>query len=222
MRQTPVHEHHNPDLLRLIPSHVTHLIEIGCSAGALVRELKIINSGCHCIGVEIDPEYAKLASRYCDEVISADIEQADEAFFSSYSDRECWVFGDSLEHLKDPWSLLGRVRDVIPPDGCVVACVPNVQHWSVIARLCIGDFRYAENGLLDRTHLRWFTRQTIIEMFLGAGFEIVQGVPRIFDEPERDKFLCIIGDLAKASGADPDVAMNDAIPVQYVVRAIPK
>jgi hypothetical protein len=110
----------------------------------------------------------------------------------------------------------------MPSEGCVVACIPNAQHWSIIAKLSIGDFRYVESGLLDKTHLRWFTRQTIIELFVNAGFNIVEGQPRIFDEPSRDQFLPLIREMAIACGVDPEIAANDATPLQYVVRAVPR
>ena len=73
---------------------------------------------------------------------------------------------------------------------------------------------------MDKTHLRWFTRQTIVEMFHGAGFEIQEGLPRIFDEPNRELFLPVIGEMARLAGADPDIAIADAIPLQYVVKAV--
>lgn len=222
MNQTPVHEQHNHDLLKLIPPSVCKLIEIGCSSGALAREIKQNNPGCNCIGIDIDPEYAKLAGRYCDHAFAEDIEQVGDDFFSGNSDRDCWVFGDSLEHLRDPWQLLSKIRKVIPAHGCVVACIPNAQHWSVLARLSIGAFRYENSGLLDRTHLRWFTRQTIVELFHASGFEIMEGVPRIFHEPQREPFLGVIGELAKLCGADPEVAVNDSLPLQYVIRAEPR
>lgn len=82
--------------------------------------------------------------------------------------------------------------------------------------------RYEDQGLLDRTHLRWFTRQTIIELFNDTGFNVVEGHPRVFNETSRDKFLPIIGEIAKASGNDPDMAIADAMPLQYVVRAEPR
>ena len=113
------------------------------------------------------------------------------------------------------------VRKIIPEAGSVIACIPNAQHWSIQAKLCIGDFRYEDSGLLDKTHLRWFTRQTIVEMFETSGFKIVEGIPRIFDEPAGEKFLPAIRAMAKLAGIDPDIAANDALPVQYVVRAIP-
>ena len=222
MNQTPVHDRHNPDLLALIPVESKSLIEIGCSSGALAREFKKISTGCHYFGVEIDPQYTELAKRHCDVAMTLDIEHADRDFWQSHNNRDCWIFGDTLEHLKNPWKVLENIRQIIPPTGSVVACIPNAQHWSIQARLSIGDFRYQDTGLLDRTHLRWFTRQTIIEMFSEAGFQLVAGGPRIFDEPDRDKFLPLIAQMATAAGSDPEVAINDCLPLQYVVRAVPR
>ena len=221
MEQTPVHEHHNPDLLRLIPVASRSLIEIGCSSGALAREFKKVNSACHYFGVDIDPGFVDLARRHCDAVASLDVEQADDSFFIDQSGRDCWIFGDALEHLNDPWRLLRKIRRCLPSNGCVVACIPNAQHWSVIVKLCIGEFRYQDSGLLDKTHLRWFTRKTIIDLFSSCGFRIELAVQRVFHEPPRDRFLPLIGQIAKACGEDPADAVNDAIPLQYVVRAVP-
>jgi hypothetical protein len=101
-----------------------------------------------------------------------------------------------------------------------VACIPNAQHWSVQAMLSAGVFRYQPSGLLDRTHLRWFTRITITEMFESAGFRIVESRSRIFDEPARERILPQIHALAATVGANADQAVIDAIPLQYVVRAV--
>lgn len=221
MEQTPAHERHNPDLLALIPAQSARLIEIGCSSGALAHEFKKINPGCHYCGVDIDASYIELASRYCDATMALDIECAGDDFFSAHSTRDCWIFGDTLEHLKDPWHVLRAIRMNLPTTGCVVACIPNAQHWSVVTRLAVGDFRYEDSGLLDRTHLRWFTRKTIIELFADCGFKIVAMRPRLFPEPNREYFLPAIRKLAEVAGLDPEVTVRDAMPLQYVVRAIP-
>lgn len=115
-----------------------------------------------------------------------------------------------------------KIHACLPVGGVVVACIPNAQHWSIQARLSVGDFRYENVGLLDKTHLRWFTRQTIIELFQGTGFDIEDGLPRIFSEPARERFLPLIGEMARVAGADPEVAISDSIPLQYVVRAVKK
>jgi len=217
-----VHEAHNPALLEFIPTNSKKLIEIGCSSGALAREFKAIAPNCDYLGVEIDAGYADLAKRYCDRSIVLNLESATDDFWEEQSDRDCWIFGDVLEHFQDPWAILKRIRKIIPKSGCVVACIPNAQHWSLQAKLSIGDFRYENMGLLDKTHLRWFTRQTLIEMFDQTGFQIENGRPLIYEDKNKDVFLPIIELMAKAAGADPQVSVSDALPMQYVIRAMPK
>lgn len=222
MEQTPIHDLHNPDLLQLIPITSRKLIEIGCSSGALAREFKKIAPSVNYFGVEIDANYAERASRFCDDVLVSNIEYVDSSFWKLQADRDCWIFGDTLEHLQNPWGILRQIHKIIPVGGAVVACIPNAQHWSLQVRLSIGDFRYVNDGLMDRTHLRWFTRQTIIEMFIEAGFVVEMGFPRIFDEPQRENFLPVIAEMAKLAGADPEAAVEDSLPLQYVIRAIKK
>jgi SAM-dependent methyltransferase len=214
VEQTPAHDIHNPDLLKFIPTSSRRLVEVGCSSGALAREFKKIAPNC--------PGYAELAKRHCDRSLVLDIEKAGDAFWLENADRDCWIFGDALEHLRDPWEILRKIRSRMPSTGVVVACIPNAQHWSLQARLSVGDFRYEESGLLDKTHLRWFTRQTMIELFDQAGFEIREGLPRIFNEPQRDKFLPVIEQMARVAGVDPQVAVSDSLPIQFIVKAFPK
>jgi SAM-dependent methyltransferase len=220
MDQTPAHEQHNPDLLRFIPTSARRIVEVGCSSGALAREYKKVNPHCHYLGMEIVPAYAELARRYCDAVLVLDIESLDDDAVRKF-EADCWVFGDTLEHLRDPWAVLRRIRNAIPPDGNVVACIPNAQHWSVQARLGSGELRYEDMGLLDRTHLRWFTRITILEMFQQTGFRVVTGHPRVFNEPQREKIMPAIEMMAKCLGANVQQALADAMVFQYVVRGVP-
>lgn len=219
MEQTPVHEVHNPDLLRIIPAASRRLIEIGCSSGALAREFRKINPDCHYVGVEIDPSYAALANRHCDATLTLDLDQADSAFWGQYADRDCWIFGDTLEHLRDPWKVLRNIRAILPAGGSIAMCVPNAQHWSVQARLLKGEFRYEDSGLLDRTHLRWFTRITLLQSLLECGLVMKTGFPRIFPEPGREPVLAGIESFARAIGMDPEIAVRDALPIQYVILA---
>jgi SAM-dependent methyltransferase len=201
----------------------TTVVEVGCSRGALARVYRTEHPETHYVGLEIDPENARLARVHCTRVISGDVENLSQAEWESLFPSDCWVFGDSLEHLCDPWALLSRVRRHIGPAGQVVACIPNAQHWSLQARLATGNLRYEEQGLLDRTHLRWFTRITMIELFESTGFRIVKMFPRIFHEPGREFFLPAIRALAAAvSGVDADTAVRDAMALQYVIKAVPE
>jgi 2-polyprenyl-3-methyl-5-hydroxy-6-metoxy-1,4-benzoquinol methylase len=220
MDQTPAHENHNPDLLLLMPATARRVVEVGCSSGALAREYKRRNPGCHYMGIELVPAYAELARRHCDEVVDLDVETVSDQTLAGL-ETDCWVFGDVLEHLRDPWALLRKIRKVIPADGHVVACIPNAQHWSVQARLSCGELRYEDMGLLDRSHLRWFTRITMLEMFQQAGFKVAAGRSRVFDEPQREKIMPAIKAMAEALGANVQQALTDAAAFQYVMDAIP-
>lgn len=221
MEQTPAHDAHNPDLLKFIPTGAQRLIEIGCSSGALARAFKAIAPACDYLGIEIDPAYADLARRHCDRCLVLNLEQADDAFWQSAADRDCWIFGDVLEHFQDPWTILRNIRRIIPAGGVIVACVPNAQHWSMQVKLNIGAFEYENAGLLDRTHLRWFTRQTLLKLFADTGFRVTEGLPRVFNEPQRDVFLPAIENMARLAGVDVQQAVSDALALQYVVKAVP-
>src|SRR5260221_1515408 len=142
MKQTPAHDLFNADLLALIPKQSRRVVEVGSSSGALARAFKDLTVNCHYTGIELESEYAELSKRYCDSVLHANIEHLDEGSFDSLFPSDCWVFGDSLEHLQDPWQLLRRIRSRIDAGGSIVACIPNAQHWSVQVRLNCGLLRY--------------------------------------------------------------------------------
>jgi SAM-dependent methyltransferase len=210
----------NPDLMAMIPVGVSRILEIGCSTGALAFAYRSNHPNCSYHGVEIDDHAAAIARRYCDQVSVLDMDTLPASYFSVWSDRDCWLFGDVLEHLRDPWRILSHIYTVMPSGSCVVASVPNAQHWSLQAKLSVGDFRYADGGLFDRTHLRWFTRVTLLEMFTQAGFRIDSAVSRIFNEPQREQVLPAIRAMAQSMGGDPEQAAKDALALQYVVRAV--
>lgn len=221
MQQTPVHNQHNPDLLKMMESGSRKILEVGCSSGALAREFKKIAKQVQYFGVEIDSGYAELARRYCDKVYTIDIDEAPDYFWDLHSDVDGWIFGDTLEHLKDPWRVLSNIKKIIPANGYIAACIPNAQHWSIQARLSTGNFVYEENGLMDKTHLRWFTKKTIFELFNVCGYKIVEFQPRIFNENINENLLAAIGKIANALGEDEEIAMLDALPLQYVLKAVP-
>ena len=91
---------------------------------------------------------------------------------------DCLVFGDVLEHLVDPWAALTRLSRLVREGGQVLACIPNVQHYSVIVNLLRGKWDYQDEGLLDRTHLRFFTLSGIQDLFAKAGLRVFDIQPR--------------------------------------------
>lgn len=221
MKQTPVHFNYNPDILRIMPKNLKRVVEVGCSSGALAKAYISANPECEYTGIEIEPGFAKIAKEYCSEVVCGNIENFDEENFLKLFPSDCWIFGDTLEHLYDPWALLLRIKPHLARGAQIIACIPNAQHWSIQANLNSGLFRYQDQGLMDRTHIRWFTRTTIMELFESTGYKIIEGFPRVFDEPAREGILPSIRAMALATGANPDLAVNDATPLQWVVKAIP-
>ena len=222
MKQTAANEVANYDLLQLIPANAVRVVEAGCGVGALAREYRKANPGSEYIGIELEADYAELARRHCTRVLEADFERMSDAELDAIGPADCWVFADVLEHLVDPWRSLARLRPRLPAGACVVACIPNMQHWSVVARLATGDLYYEDNGLLDRTHLRWFTRRTVMRLFEDAGFRITMLGGRRFNQynnaPEMTAAVCR---LATELGADAAEAARDVAAYQWLVKAQP-
>lgn len=212
---------YNRDLIQLIPEDAKNIVEIGCNNGALACAYKLQNPKCLYVGVEVNEKNADLARAHCDHVDCIDIETAGEGFFLRHRNVDTWVFGDVLEHLRDPWTLLARIRKILPPNGRIVICLPNAQHWSVQANLSIGNFRYQDWGLLDRTHLRFFTRITMLEMVAQAGYTMQLGYPRILGETVPPGVENAIKSMAIAMGMDPEQTYQDSLPTQYVIRIVP-
>jgi SAM-dependent methyltransferase len=221
MDQTPLSNDYNPDIFRMLPNGLKRVVEVGCSNGALAKAYRKVTLDCEYIGIEIDEVNADISRKSCTKVICGNIETLRDEEFDPLFPSDCWIFGDTLEHLTDPWAVLRRIRARMAKDSFIVACIPNAQHWSVQTNLMCGLFRYRDKGLFDRTHLRWFTRITIIELFGSTGYKIIDGIPRAFDDPTRHKFIPSIRSMAIALGVDPEQTVNDSLPDQYVVKAVP-
>lgn len=222
VKQTPAHLVPNEHLVSLVPLTCRHVVDVGCMHGALAMALADRQPETRVTGIDIDPDYASEAANRCHRAIAGNIELMSDEEFQTLFPSDCWVFGDCLEHLRDPWQVLERVRQNIDRNGCVVVCIPNAQHWSIQWRLLTGNFRYEDSGLMDRTHLRWFTRLTLLEMFEQTGWQVDQALTRNLASEQQDSVLRAIASYAQALGQDPDRATRDATPFQYVFRLTPK
>ena len=131
------------------------------------------------------------------------------------------VFSDVLEHLYNPWQTLKFLRSEISNECAIYASIPNIQHWSIIFGLLSGNFNYTDSGLLDRTHIRFFTKNTIISMFKDCGFEVKSISPRIFNFPEQDKYLSLIKEVSEKLQIDKSTAVVNSAAFQYTVSAVP-
>lgn len=106
MRNTPIHDGYNADLLALMPDSRSRVIEVGCSSGALAHAFLATHPNADYIGIEVDPEYAEVARRFWKRTPLANVETMDDDRFATLFPPDCWVFGDVLEHLYDPRLML--------------------------------------------------------------------------------------------------------------------
>jgi SAM-dependent methyltransferase len=158
----------NRALLEAIATSARRVLDVGCGEGMLGAALKERQAGCTVFGIEREPEVAARAANRLDQVFTLDVEH--EAPPMEPGSLDCVLFGDVLEHLVDPEAVLRRYRPLLAPEGLILCSVPNLQHHSMLAALLTGDFQYADAGLLDRTHLRFFTLSTMFKLLLDAGF----------------------------------------------------
>ncbi|MDW8002418.1 MAG: class I SAM-dependent methyltransferase [Deltaproteobacteria bacterium] len=157
------------DIIEMVPEGVERILDIGCGGGETGRILK--EKGKTVVGIEIRKDIAKFAAQYYDEVFVGDVEEIDLPFPPGYFD--CIIYGDILEHLVDPWSLLKKHNKYLRMDGFLVVSIPNVRHYRVLKKLIFyGTWDYTDEGILDRTHLRFFTLKTAKDMISEAGFKV--------------------------------------------------
>lgn len=151
------------------------VLDVGTATGYVAQAL--VQQGCAVTGIELDPEAAKKAEEHCERVIVGDVEGLDLRKELGEETFDVILFGDVLEHLRNPLQVLSKVRPFLSSEGYVVASIPNIAHGSVRLALLQGEFRYRPLGLLDDTHLRFFTRENIEEMFAEAGY-VIAGMER--------------------------------------------
>ena len=147
-------------------------VDVGCATGYLSAELAA--RGSSAVGVEADPGAASSAAAACERVVTGDVEEAGcRDALRALAPFDALVCGDVLEHLRDPWEALAFLATLLRPGGTAAISVPNVAHWTGRRALLRGRFPYAEHGLFDRTHLRFFTRASARALAEGAGLRIV-------------------------------------------------
>lgn len=175
-----------PDILQLIPASASRFLDIGCSDGTLGASIKTHWPKAYVSGMELSPEMGAVAAQRLDHVLIGDIEQANSMDALTNQTFDVVIMADILEHLRDPWDMLRRVRSKLSPGAIVVTSIPNIRHFDTLFNLAIkGEWPYRDRGIHDRTHLRFFTKKNIIQMFESGGYEItdIRANYRLIERP---------------------------------------
>lgn len=194
------------------------VLDVGCATGYLGRVLK--DRGCVVSGVELDPEAAEAAEQVLDGVLVGDVDTLDLVGHFGKESFDVVVFGDVLEHLPDPAAVLRKVRPLLSDTGSVVASVPNVAHGSVRLALLEGRFDYRPLGLLDATHLRFFTRESLHALFREAGLvpvDVRRTTAGVFETEVQVRREDFDQGVVDAVEGDPE-----STTYQFVLRAVPE
>lgn len=146
------------------------VLEVGCHTGYFTELLK--KNGCNVICVEINQEAAMIAKKIANKIIIGDIE--DESIYNQINQKfDVILFMHVLEHLINPWKVLCDIKQFLKEDGYILVTIPNIACWSIRKVLFFkGKFEYTETGIMDKSHLRFFTFETAKKMFIEAGYKI--------------------------------------------------
>ncbi len=200
------------DLIKEDKSAPISVLEVGAGMGTTLLNIKYRYPNANIKGIELIDKVVGIASNYVD-IECANIENYRFADDEKY---DYIIFGDVLEHLVDPYSLVDRLKDNLKANGCIIASIPNILNGGVVYKLLHGDFTYEDSGILDRTHLRFFTQDSVVKLFTERGFDIID----IFGLPDPQHNTQLHKDFFdKLLNIEGVVAKNQFDILQYVVCA---
>ncbi|MCB1954240.1 MAG: class I SAM-dependent methyltransferase [Rhodocyclaceae bacterium] len=188
-----------------IPPGAT-ILDVGCGTGALGAALAE-GTGCQFDGITYNPEEAELAMRHYRRVEVLDLDAPAPLASWPLADYDVIVCADILEHLRRPQDLLHELRGRLKPEGSLIVSVPNVGYFGLVAEILAGDFRYRDEGLLDRTHLRFFTRRSISRLLAECGWQLHDVTPirrDLFDSEFKAELAALPPSVARHLLALPD------------------
>ena len=196
------------------PTKPLNILEIGCGMGATLGYIKNKYPFAAVYGIELESNIVEMAQHYIPDIICGNIENMELTYEENFFDYI--IFADVLEHLINPDVILKKVKKYLKSSGSILASIPNIMHYTVVLELLKGNFTYDDSGILDRTHLRFFTLNEIMRMFGQCGYEIssLQTSEFEFSLSPEDKKL--FEQLLKLPGIAPS-SMFDAY--QYLIKA---
>lgn len=160
------------DILGMIDFKAKTILDVGCGIGVTALEIKKKTDASFVAGIELFQDAGEKATKILDRVIIGDVESNLDKFEESSFD--LIITADVLEHLADPWQVLKKLKVLLNSNGRIVASLPNLSYFPVLLKILLDKFDYEESGVLDKTHLRFFTLHTIKKMFDECGFRIIK------------------------------------------------
>jgi 2-polyprenyl-3-methyl-5-hydroxy-6-metoxy-1,4-benzoquinol methylase len=203
-----------PDIEKLIPPEAKLILDVGCSTGTLGAAVKA-KTGAQVIGIELSEQMANEASHRIDKVFTGDATEVIRGGDLSGYLFDAIIFADALEHFIDPWITLSAAATHLSPRGVIIASIPNIRHIDTIYNLAArGYWPYRDRGIHDRTHLRFFTKKSIEDLFEQAGLsiDVIATNYRLLEAPHKinrfARFLALPG-------------LRPFLAFQYLIRARP-
>ncbi len=212
---------HIAPLFALLPPNARQLLEYGRNGGALARRYKQSYPATFYQGLAASAQEADAARAHYDLVHQARLDGASPAFYAHFAQADCWIFDDTLDSLRDPWRVLRHIRQVIAADACILAHVRNSQHWMTQLALNQGAMQYGAEGTLAKGQQRLYTRASLIALFAGCGFQVVDGCTLAGPTPPPAAIAGALRQMAQVLGAEPDAALADALPSHILIKAVP-
>jgi 2-polyprenyl-3-methyl-5-hydroxy-6-metoxy-1,4-benzoquinol methylase len=182
----PAFENPRPEVAAKVPASARTVLDLGCASGRLGLALLEAAPGRRVVGVEVDPELAAVAARRLSDVTVGDLEVLAAEGAELGGPFDAIVAADVLEHLRDPWAVVRWAAAQLAPGGVFVVSLPNVRHVQTFWTLAVRSrWRYDGIGLFDRTHLRWFARANVPELFHGTDLRVreIDRVPLLSTQP---------------------------------------
>jgi len=217
-----------PELAEMVKREPRRALDLGCASGMLGASVKERYPRAEVWGVELDPQAAAEAAKRLDRAICANLDRANfEELGLPKGGFDLVFLADVLEHLYDPWKLLRDLRGYLGPEAQVVASLPNLRNFEVMRDALVGGrFDYKDAGLLDITHIRFFTKSTMIELFEQTGYRVDDivakyggDVPIPAVEASRGRVDVEVGQLVLRALTPEDV--DELRTYQYLISAAP-
>ncbi len=199
------------DILPLLPKYSKSVLEIGCGNGATLEHIKAQGKCKETTGIELTEYAAFEAKKSIDYTLIGDAEEIIKTIESDSYDLVLCL--DILEHLVDPWLMIEQISRILKKGGVLISSIPNIRTIKVISKLAFpGKFEYANSGIMDKTHLRFFTKTSAIELLSTDSLEVDRWIHSPFAERSKSSIFNTI-----TFGC-----FRDLLTEQYLIRAVKK